>query len=315
MTGNNQVWKFNPTASSFTPDTTFGNAGEVAGFNVPFDVAVSPDGGTLSVSDSGNNQIQQFSSTTGAYISSFGTSGSAVGQFNAPKGLAYDSIGYLYIVDSGNNRVALALSGTVISAGGTTGPGFGQLQSPVNLGVGSRGVYVADTGNNRVQSFSAITSGGGGMATPFDFRLAISTELGLSQPNAVAPVDDLLTEKIYIADTSNNRIILVTIPNSEPDELQAVWNNMVSHVNSGDFVGAGSYFSVASSDNYLQVFQAVGSANAISAINEAGTLNPVYIYDNRAEYYFTSTGIISGQTIGFPVEFDKENGIWKILEF
>lgn len=29
----------------------------------------------------------------------------------------------------------------------------------------------------------------------------------------------------------------------------------------------------------------------------------------------TSTIIVTGQTIGFPVEFDKENGTWKILEF
>jgi hypothetical protein len=37
------------------------------------------------------------------------------------------------------------------------------------------------------------------------------------------------------------------------------------------------------------------------------------IFDDRAEYYFANE--IGGQIITFPVQFDKENGVWKILEF
>lgn len=48
---------------------------------------------------------------------------------------------------------------------------------------------------------------------------------------------------------------------------------------------------------------------------QIGTLAPICVNDDRAGYYFTSTSIINGQAIGFPVEFDKENGVWKILEF
>jgi hypothetical protein len=42
-------------------------------------------------------------------------------------------------------------------------------------------------------------------------------------------------------------------------------------------------------------------------------VNPVYIYDDKAEYYFTNA--VDGQVITFPVDFVKENGVWKILEF
>jgi hypothetical protein len=35
--------------------------------------------------------------------------------------------------------------------------------------------------------------------------------------------------------------------------------------------------------------------------------------DDEAEYYFQQ--VIDGQTITFPVEFVRENGVWKILEF
>jgi hypothetical protein len=59
--GGNQVWKFNPTADAFVADTNFGVGGCVGStngtagtgtneFNAPYDVAVSPDGGTTSVS-------------------------------------------------------------------------------------------------------------------------------------------------------------------------------------------------------------------------------------------------------------------------
>ena len=48
-------------------------------------------------------------------------------------------------------------------------------------------------------------------------------------------------------------------------------------------------------------------------MDQAGTLTPVFIDNDKAEYYFTNS--IDGQTITFPVEFDKEDGVWKILQF
>jgi len=43
------------------------------------------------------------------------------------------------------------------------------------------------------------------------------------------------------------------------------------------------------------------------------TLTPAVINRDSAQYYFEDA--IAGQTITFPVEFVKENGTWKILEF
>jgi hypothetical protein len=88
---------------------------------------------------------------------------------------------------------------------------------------------------------------------------------------------------------------------------------MTTHVATGDISGALFCFSVAASDKYQQTFLSVGTGSTLSAINQIGTLTPVYILNNRAEYYFRQ--LIAGQTITFPVEFDKENGVWKILEF
>lgn len=43
------------------------------------------------------------------------------------------------------------------------------------------------------------------------------------------------------------------------------------------------------------------------------TLTSAVINGDSAQYYFED--VIGGETITFPVEFVKENGVWKILEF
>ncbi len=319
VTASNQVWKFNPTGSSFVADTNFGFGGFIGDtngmtgtingvFNAPFDVAVSPDGGTISVSDSGNDRIQQFSASNGVFIATFGTNGTDIGQFSTPKGLTYDSVGTLYIADSGNNRIALAQNLGVVGVTGTNGTALGQFNGPVNISADERGVYVADTGNNRIQSFDPTAPDGLFSIDPSSIRFAVSS--GLNQPAAVAAAYNLTNETFYVADTANNRVLLYMLAADDPTPA---WTNLTARASVGDIAGALLNFSVASVDQYRQAFLSVRTANALSTVSETGTLIPVYINNDRAEYYFTDT--IAGQTVTFPVEFVKENGVWKILEF
>ena len=321
LTASNQIWRFFPTNSSFQADTNFGIGGcigltnGVSGtnnseFNAPFDVAVSPDGGTISVSDSTNNRIQQFSATNGAFIASFGSSGSDVGQFNTPKGLTYDSDGILNIVDSGDDRLVLAQGSSVTDATGSGGNGLGQFIGPLNISVGKRGVYVADTGNNRIQKFD-LPAQGLFSITPSGIGYALSA--GLSAPAAVAAVDNLTNELFYVADTGHNRVVLCNIPDNNADSILSVWNDMKSRVAAGNISGAAQCCSSKTADRYHQAFLAIGTVNLIPIINQIGTLKPVFIKNGRAEYYFEQ--VIGGQTIAFPVEFIKEDSGWKILEF
>jgi hypothetical protein len=318
VTGDNQVLKFSPATSSFQLDTTFGTNGRIGKsdkslglgngeFNSPFDIAVSPDGSELTVSDSGNDRIQQFS-ISGAFRGSFGQQGNAIGQFNTPKGLAYDN-GYLYVVDSINNRIALAVSGIIVGTSGAGGSDFGQFQGAVNLGVGSRGIYVADSGNNRVQVFSPIT-GPKDSLTPFALRGALSTEIGLNHPKAVAAVSSPATEVLYIADTGNDRVLLVTLP---LDDVTPVWNNMKQALLSGNVNGASQYFSKTSSDKYKQAFLSMPQTALNTIVSQIPALTPVEIKSDTAEYRFDRT--IRGVILTFPVDFAKENGVWKIIEF
>jgi DNA-binding beta-propeller fold protein YncE len=315
------VWKLFPTNNLFQLVTNFGVGGCIGlthgasganngEFNAPFDVAVSPDGSEIAVSDLGNNRIQQFSAADGSFIAAFGSQGSAVGQFNTPKGLTFDSSGTLYITDSGNNRIVMAQDSMVMGATGTGGADLGQFSGAMNISVGKRGVYVADTGNGRVQKLD-LPAQGLFSITPSSIGYAVSTNL--SAPAAVAAVDSLTNELFYVADTGHDRIILCNAPGDSPDVLQAVWNNMTARVAAGDIPGAVQYFSSLTVDRYQQAFLAIGMSDLIPAINQIGTLTPDYIGSDTAEYYFEQT--IDGQTVTFPVEFVKENGVWKIIEF
>ncbi|HEY6182197.1 MAG TPA: chitobiase/beta-hexosaminidase C-terminal domain-containing protein [Terriglobales bacterium] len=321
LSGDNQVKKYAPINTTFQLDTTFNSTGSIGKsdrttgsgngeFNTPFDVAVSPDGGVIAVSDSGNHRIQRFVAN-GLFLDVFGQQGNAIGQFNTPRGLIYDDAGLLYVVDSGNNRIVLAypeIGAGIIGVSGTMGTALGQLQGAVNLSVGSRGIHVAEAGNNRIQIFDPIISERS--SSPLSPRLALSTELGLNSPNSVAVVNDLLQHKIYVADTANNRVLLITLPVTTP---APVWNAMKQRLLAGDVQGALPYFSSISADNYRTAFNSIGTTDLSSMIGQIGAITPVFIQNDTAQYRFDQ--VIDAITITFPITFVMENGTWKIQEF
>lgn len=312
MNGNNQVWRYKPTTSSFMVDTNFGTIGCIGRtngatgtangqFTAPYDVAISPDGNTISVADSGNNRIQQFD-TNGVFIGAFGSSGTDLGEFDSPSGLTYDSTGNLCIADSGNDRIVFANSSGVFGTSGASGTGLLQFDAPLNISVGERGIYVADSSNNRIQAFDLLGNGDSSLSVS-DARFAFSDSF--NQPAAVAAVQNLTNEFVYVADTANNQVLLYRMPVDDPTPA---WSNLVSHASSGDLSGAVASFAHDSAQQYLQAFLSVGTARTISDINDIGTLTPVFIKNDTAEYYFEQT--INGQLTLFPVEFVKESGSW-----
>jgi NHL repeat len=319
MTSSNQVWKFISTNGAYMADTNFGNGGFIGAtngatgttngqFSAPFGVAVSPDGGTISVSDSGNDRIQQFSTSDGSFIAAFGTNGTDAEDFNTPEGLVYDSSGSLYIVDSGNSRIAFDQYLETFGVSGTNGTALGEFNSPVNINVNQRAVYVADAGNNRIQSFSLPAPDSLFSIDASSIRFAVSS--GLNEPAAVAGVYNLTNEMFYVADTGNNRILLYSLI---PDDPMVAWSGMTNSVTAGNISAALTHFSSASVDDYQQAWNILGTSDVISDVSQIGPLTPIFIKDETAKYYFEQT--IDGQPLIFPVEFIKENGVWKIQEF
>ncbi len=128
----------------------------------------------------------------------------------------------------------------------------------------------------------------------------------------MAAVNDLTNDLFYVADTGNNRVVLCRAPNSDANDIMSVWNRMISDVNARDFNGAAACFSVVSADNYLTGYLYL-DGDAISDVNQNGPLTPVFIRDDRAQFYFEQTD--AGHLLLFPVDFTKENGQWKIMQF
>ncbi len=171
---------------------TWGMVGTGDGeFDGTSDVAVDSDKNVY-VSDSGNNRIQKFDSS-GTFLGWWGkddmggirwhasgsgrtgVSGTGDGEFYGPGGIAVDSSGNVYVVDTANYRIQkFNSSGTFLgwwgkddlgSTGwhepgtgrtGVSGVGDGEFDEPSGLAVDSAGnVYVVDTANYRIQKFNS----------------------------------------------------------------------------------------------------------------------------------------------------------------
>ena len=162
--------------TTFAGSETAGTAdgvGTAASFSYIGGIAVDA-AGNVYVSDSGNHKIRKITPTgvvttlVGGGGSGYNGSGSADGtgtaaSFNTPAGVAVDSIGNIYVADSGNHKIrkitpdgmvtTLAGSGAEGSANGTGA--FASFRWPSSVAVDASGnVYVADIGNNKIRIIS-----------------------------------------------------------------------------------------------------------------------------------------------------------------
>ncbi len=121
----------------------------------PTGLACSPSGEKVYISDGDRDCIMCFT-YTGDLLASWGSRGTANGQFEYPMGLAIAGDGTIFVTDAGNDRVQCFTSkGVFLGKWGTLGSGNGQFDMPCAAAARRSGspVYVADARNNRIQYF------------------------------------------------------------------------------------------------------------------------------------------------------------------
>jgi len=221
----------------------FGSTGTGDGeFNFPFGIAVDSSD-NIYVADVSNHRIQKFDSAgtfqgwlgkctagancdvgnqrsngfmcTAATCTGLGF-GTGDGQFNGPRGIAFDTSGNIYVVQSANDRIQkFDSSGGFLLKHLGSGSGEGQFLDPHGIAVdNSDNVYVSDAGNHRIQKFNdslvfdsmwgwGVDNGAAVLQTctsGCQIGLAGSGVGQLDSPEGIA------SGSIYVADANNDRV-------------------------------------------------------------------------------------------------------------
>ena len=195
---------------------TIGNPGALA-LDSTGSVYFTTGNCVLRVDNSGNLSRVAGTSLSG-YSGDGGTASAA--QLSSPGGLATDSAGNLYIADTGNHCVRrVTPDGNISTVAGTGTGGYagdggsalsGKLNAPQGLAADRYGnLFIADTNNNVVRKISpsgVITTFAGDGTAGYAYDGYYARESQLNLPTGVA----VSSGNLFIADSSNNRIRLVT---------------------------------------------------------------------------------------------------------
>jgi sugar lactone lactonase YvrE len=220
--------------------------GAEARFKLPYVVTVAPDG-TIYIAEyeglirksTPDGDVTTYAGRPGVIGSNQGTSSVNGVSFAFPAGLLADNAGQLFIADTWNNSIRwIEPQGKTVSTLVGTGNGFidgpsvvAKLNHPAQIAVdGSHNFYVADSWNNSIrkitpQGFVTTLAGDG-----YDGNvLGKNDRARLKGPQGVAVTLDGST--LYVADTSNNRILKVTLHYKDVDRSENAQNRQLVGLN------------------------------------------------------------------------------------
>ena len=312
------------TVPSFTISTiagtgTAGYSGDggsptAAEFSLPFGIAIAS--GNLYIADQVNNRaryVTNGNTTTLAGDGAAGYSGdSAAGnkaELNAPTGVTVDKNGNLYIADTLNQVVRMVnTAGTINTFAGNNslGPGYsgdgdsavnGQMNAPAGMAFDASGnLYIADSSNCviRLVTNGVFSTFAGNTIPDFGGDGGPATQAQLFVPTALA-FDS--AGNLYIADTMNNRIRIVTTDGNI---------NTFAGTGQGGYSGDGGpavnaqlfHPSGIAIDSKGNVYIADSFNNVIRVVLPSGTIATVA--GTGASGYSGDGGVATGAQLNFP---------------
>lgn len=210
-------------ASQYSGD---GGAAQNALMHGPSAVAYSSSG--VYIADTNNQRVRQIGlSGSMSTVAGTGTPGfagdggpAASAQLSFPGALAVDPSGFLYIADTGNQRVRKVVNGTINTVVGNGSTGYSgdgssavnaTLNAPAGLAIDSSGnLYISDYSNNVVRKVTvggiiSTVAGNGSQGYSGDGGLATSAQL--NGPLGLA-LD--ASGNLYIADSGNYVVRVVS---------------------------------------------------------------------------------------------------------
>ncbi|MDG6221231.1 MAG: 6-bladed beta-propeller, partial [Candidatus Thermoplasmatota archaeon] len=175
-----------------------------------YDMAIGP-GGNLYVADTPNHCIKVLTSA-GQTIQTLGTfmvSGSSNTHLNFPTSVAVDSAGRVYVSDHMNHRIVIyddissSIADRIIGDTGIKGSDVNHFDGPKGVAVWSNEIYVADTGNQRVQIFN--------QAGNYLRTIGVTGKSGRDNVHFRGLVDVFVDVEgtLYVADSDNNRVVKI----------------------------------------------------------------------------------------------------------
>ncbi len=190
----------------------------------PQAVAVGPDG-LIYVADQGSHVVQVFD-PSGAFVREVGVAGTRPGELGAVGAIAVAPDNTLLVADSANRIARFDASGALIHAWGRSGTGVGEFHFGAGggndagagggLAVSGQYVYVADTGNDRIQRFT-IDGGHGAVIVPPG---KLDKPQGLAVRGTRLAVADDRHHRIVVFDTGGHQLATVGAgPGPGPGQL------------------------------------------------------------------------------------------------
>jgi DNA-binding beta-propeller fold protein YncE len=228
-------------------------------FNNPEGVGV--DANHIYVADSNNNRVQIFNRTTRVYVATLGTGSYGTGayEFNHPTDISEDTAGNIYVADNWNKRVQQYNSSRVyMRTYGTTGVSYVtdgyHYHRPMGVAVAADGsIYIVEQRGHRLVKLNAA-------GIP-QWTVGEPGQNGSDNDHLFFPSDVTVdsTGRVYVADTTNNRVQIFTSGGTYNATLGTGWGTGNDQFNNptGVTVDQNGFIYVADTQNQrVQIYNA-----------------------------------------------------------